>query len=139
MSPGSPTLALSRRRFWQWVTYWLVIFVATHLPVTGTGSLVIRHADKALHFILFFALTLLGARYWQARRALTAGRLAAWGVLYGIYAALDEWLQQFVGRGTSLEDFWADVAGVAAASALWGVYHRAEYLSEPKQQKTPEL
>jgi VanZ family protein len=96
----------------------LGLFVIMHIPLP-TGPPAVVGGDKGIHFALYFVLTLLGGRCQQ-----TGGRpapvysLILWAGIYAVYAAFDEWLQQYTGRVTSLGDFAADVIGVAAGTAL---------------------
>lgn len=88
--------------------YWVALFAATHYPsVRIPGQ--IPQGDKLVHFAAFAILALLYWRFMKARGrrvgALDAAILLA-------YAALDEWLQQFVGRFTDRLDFLANAAGI---------------------------
>jgi VanZ family protein len=56
--------------------------------------------------------------------------LLFWAVVYCTYGALDEWLQQFVGRGMSLSDWVWDVIGVLVATATLAVTRSRSALSE---------
>jgi VanZ family protein len=110
------------------------VFIGTHLPLRGRGPIVVEHADKVVHFLLFFTLSVLGARYWHARAG--AGGLAAllpWAAIYASYAVLDEWLQQFVGRDASLGDWIADVLGINAGTAVAMWLRVGAVPSEPKK------
>ena len=107
-------MALAARLCWGLtIVYWVGLFVLTHTP-----SPRLPHApvsDKTGHFL---AYALLGAAVmtslWVSRR-LRAGTgivvlagLLAWG-------AFDEMTQPLVGRSAELADWYADVAGAAAA------------------------
>lgn len=97
-------------------SYWLLIFVGTHLPAAADFSPGVN--DKLKHFSAFFFLgTLLcyvtNSTNWF-RRFMTIG-LAAMA-----YAALDEMTQRFVpGRVPSVMDFVADSAGVWSAIGIY--------------------
>jgi VanZ family protein len=102
------------------LAYWAFAVVVAHLPVTGLNQPQIKNADKMVHVGLYFGLTCLGAVA-VARRAdgtYSASRIWGWALLYVAYAALDEWLQQFVSRTPSLWDWVADSIGVLLGS-LW--------------------
>lgn len=72
------------------------------------------HTDKIVHVGLFLLLGALAARSWPYPR----GRVFAWLGLF-LLGCLTEWLQQFVpGRGASVFDLAADVAG-ASLGLLW--------------------
>lgn len=114
---------------WFWVGFWVALFVATHVPVSSAGPLPLRHGDKVLHFGLYFLLAYLGGRYHRAIGRLSLTRLLVWAVAYCAYAALDEWLQQFVKRGMSLTDWVWDVIGVLVATAILATTRRRSALS----------
>jgi VanZ family protein len=103
--------------------YWLLLFVATHYPrVRIPGE--IPHSDKLLHFTAFGVLAFL---YWQfARVRRGVGPRFVWSsaVVLIAYAALDEYLQQFVGRFTDVMDFVADAAGIVAVLAILEIHRR---------------
>jgi VanZ family protein len=44
----------------------------------------------------------------------------------GLYAALDEWTQSFVGRGTDVQDWLADMLGIMAVLAVLEWRRRAK-------------
>jgi hypothetical protein len=111
-------------RLWVWLGYWLGLFFITHVPVVGVERLSFDYADKVIHLLLYFLLTWLGGRYWfVAGRAVSTATLIVYAGMYGVYAAFDEWLQQFVGRTMSLGDWLADAAGIVLAT-LWLVHRR---------------
>ena len=94
------------------IVYFLLLFVATHLPSVETASIT-DLSDKWLHFGGYAALTVLVLTGWE----LTIGALepkhyfAVWlaGTLYG---AFDEVTQTPVGRICDMNDWMADVLGV---------------------------
>ena len=99
--------------------YWIAIFVLTHRPLGEIAKPPFPGADKVAHFVLYFGLTWIGA--WRLR-ANQAGpglaQLLFWAGVYVAYGGIDEWLQSYVGRTMSLFDWFADVAGVVAASIV---------------------
>lgn len=109
-----PSLSPSWRRWYTRVlpAYWIFLFLATHLPRLRLGGP--PQSDKLLHFVAFATLAFL---FWRccesACRALGARFVWTALPLLIVYAGLDEYLQQFVGRGSDWEDFGADVAGIA--------------------------
>lgn len=117
--PASPQRMQTVRRYVGWTTlaYWGALFVATHiplppLPATGAGS------DKVAHLASFAGLGFLSALWLALVGKLTVvGTLLLLGVLAG-YGAVDEWLQQFVGRFTDFDDWVADVSGAAIGVAI---------------------
>ncbi len=115
-----------------WLSYWVGLFVIMHTPVVGVGRLRIRFADKVMHVLLYAVLTYLGGRFWGVSTgALTRRVVFVWAAAYAVYGIVDEWLQQFVGRSTSLADWIADVVGIALASVLLLRGRGGGGLSEP--------
>ncbi|MCH9001971.1 MAG: VanZ family protein [Planctomycetes bacterium] len=102
-----------------WCGYWIALFVLMHRPLGDIGKPPFPEADKVVHFVLYFGLTWIGG--WRLR-ANHAGhgpaKLLFWAGIYVAYGGIDEWLQSYVGRTMSLFDWFADVAGVAAASIV---------------------
>ncbi len=94
--------------------YWIFLFCLTHFPRLEI-DVPIRQPDKIAHLGAFGLLAFLFWRFAQTVWFPLSNRfvLAAAGCLIG-YAALDEYLQQFVGRSTDLVDWLCDVAGIAA-------------------------
>jgi len=101
-----------------WLGYWAGLFALTHLPKLGRAPSPIPHSDKLVHFGLFFGLTILGHLACTRRSAPSARKTLGWSAVYLVYGALDEWLQQFVGRTPDIADWLADGAGVIAATLL---------------------
>jgi VanZ family protein len=95
------------------IVYFLLLFIGTHLPSNGIEP-VITVSDKWLHFGGYAVLTVCVLAGWE----LTIGTLqpkhyfAVWlaGTLYG---AFDEVTQTPVGRSCDVNDWMADVLGVA--------------------------
>jgi len=116
--PTSPTTTAQRlkriaaRARTLAIVYFLLLFVATHLPSVETASIT-DLSDKWLHFGGYATLTVLVLTGWE----LTIGALepkhyfAVWlaGTLYG---AFDEVTQTHVGRVCDMNDWIADVLGV---------------------------
>ena len=102
LTPATAVLA-----FKMWVASWLP------WAALADSADPAAHTDKILHFGLFLLLGALAARGWPHPR----GRVVAWLGLF-LLGCLTEWLQQFVpGRGASVFDLAADVAG--ASLGLW--------------------
>lgn len=99
------------------VLYWVGIFAATHLPAARLPDVHLN--DKTEHFVAYFLLCLLLSNEISFRSRITRGD---WAVLciIALYGAGDEWTQQFVGRGTELFDWFADMAGASSAIIVWG-------------------
>jgi VanZ family protein len=117
--PASPQRLQIVRRFVGWTTlaYWGALFVATHiplppLPASGMGS------DKVAHVAAFAGLGFLTALWLSLEGRLTLSRTLLLLAVLAIYGAIDEWLQQFVGRFTDFDDWVADVSGAAIGIAV---------------------
>jgi VanZ family protein len=92
--------------------YWVFLFVVTHLPKLKLGGP--RQTDKMVHVVAFGVLAFLFWRFAETFRRPLSGRFIfrAAAILLA-YAALDEYLQQFVGRNTAWLDGLANAVGVA--------------------------
>jgi VanZ family protein len=103
---------------------WLTQFVLTHLPGLGPLSPSTRF-DEMVHGLGFAVLAFMLATTWRLNSGeLSWARLGwAWLVLL-LYAAVDEWTQQFVGRTTSMSDWWADIIGAMIGLALYAISRR---------------
>jgi VanZ family protein len=109
-----------------WIGYWLLLATATHVPVPDLGEVPFDWFDKAVHVTLYGGLTLLSAWACARRRAGPDASLRddlprtlwRWAAFYVIFAALDEWTQQFVNRTPSWFDWLADAIGVTLGSVL---------------------
>jgi VanZ family protein len=112
---GSPQPLATRWRHWYrrcLPAYWISLFLVTHLPGLTLGAAP-PQSDKVLHVAAFGLLAFLVWRFRQTFAAPIGPRFAPLaGVGLILYASVDEYLQQFVRRGTDLEDWAADVAGV---------------------------
>lgn len=94
----------------------------TSIPGRDVPSVGIPHVDKVVHVLLYAVLGLLVAR---ALRPADPSRRPALGALLvalvavALFAALDEWHQQWVpGRSTDVLDWYADLAGGTFALLL---------------------
>ena len=108
------------------------MFIATHVPIRPPQGVRFPHADKVVHFGMFFLLTWFGGRRLKSATGLLAGgALAAWAVVYAAYAFLDEWLQPLMGRSMTLGDWLSDAGGILAATALLAISRQKRTISEP--------
>lgn len=122
--PSSPGLLKHFHRY-LWPGWWVLMFVATHLPKPPGLPVEIHGGDKVIHFLLYFVLTMLGGQALiAARRVRGFSTLLAWAGVYLLYAAVDEWLQklEFVNRTPSIHDWLADVVGVIAATLILSTF-----------------
>jgi len=95
--------------------YWIFLFLATHLPhpkLAGPGS------DKRAHLLAFGMLAFLFWKFAESFHRPLTKRLV-WIALpvLGVYAAADEYLQQFVKRDTNWPDLFANWAGIVIVLA----------------------
>jgi len=92
--------------------YWIFLFVSTHLPKLDLPGP--RESDKLAHATAFAALAFFFWKFHESfgrpLRERFVWQAAAWLVAY---AAVDEYLQQFVGRRAGVDDWLANVTGVA--------------------------
>ena len=93
--------------------YWVVIFVATHLPAQTLPKL--HWSDKAYHAIAFAGLGFLLAWAIPSHRDKWVKHIAITFCLAAIYVAADELTQTFIpSRSCDLQDFAVDLLGIAA-------------------------
>jgi VanZ family protein len=94
--------------------YWAILAFATHYPTVHIPTN-ISHRDKGIHFAAFAVLAYLYWRFFEARRSLGPRFVWTAALVLLVYAAADEYLQQFVGRNTELLDYVANAAGILVA------------------------
>ncbi len=104
--------------------YWIALLAATHYPrVRIPGEL--PSSDKVVHFVAFGVLAALFWRFLAARpRPVTAATVWIAALVLVLYATLDEYTQQFVGRYTDLADWVADLAGILCVLAALEIRRR---------------
>ncbi len=105
--------------------YWVFLFTTTHLPKLSFGEDAPRWTDKAAHVSGYALLAFLVWRFVESFAAPVSSQFA-WRVLLliAVYAAVDEWLQAFVGRGPDVADWAWDMVGSAAALGLMEAQRR---------------
>lgn len=104
--------------------YWIFLFCAMHFP----GPRLLRpipETDKLVHLAAFGLLAFLFWRFAESFNRDLSGRFV-WVAFFtlGVYAAADEYLQQFVNRQTSWLDGLANVAGIVLVLILLEVRRR---------------
>jgi VanZ family protein len=97
--------------------YWVVLAFATHYPTVRIPT-TISYRDKVVHFTAFALLAVLFWLFARARRSLGPRFVAVAATILLVYAALDEYLQQFVGRHTDPMDYVANASGILVALAV---------------------
>jgi len=137
MTPSLAQHRPSRRvRTAIWIIYWVVLCTLTHMPVMR-GVKLPDNSDKVIHFVMFFGLTFLGGWRYRTKPTASTRGLLIWTAVYIAYAGLDEWLQQFVRRSTSLNDFWANLAGIVVATlAVFAFQHPRAISDSPPTPPT---
>ncbi len=103
--------------------YWLALIVATHYPQVRLPD-EIPQSDKIVHASAFGVLALLFWMFLKSRRPLNAASVWIAALVLIPYAALDEYLQQFVGRQTDLMDWIADLIGIVCVLTVLEVRRR---------------
>jgi len=96
------------------ICYWLILFVATHLP-DSVLHVPERGFDKVLHFSAFALLAALLAGAYRPAGGLSGGRAFGLWLIMALYAGGDEWTQTYFSRDADVRDFIADVVGAALA------------------------
>lgn len=122
MSAGTPRLTrVSPRRLAAWFAYAIVLTTLTHLPKSTVGRFPIRIWDKLSHTLAYAVLGWLSWWAFASRPAApaheavqrgSAGRVAL-GFAALLFAATDEYTQQWVGRDPTLTDWIANALGIA--------------------------
>ena len=109
--------------------YWLLIFVATHLPPQNLPHI---HAglnsDKLQHFVAYAGLAFLLTTAWRLKREFRWRELLGVLLVVTVYGALDEVTQAYVGRTMDIRDWIADclgaTTGIVAALSVYEVARR---------------
>jgi VanZ family protein len=108
------------------ILYWIAIFVLTHIPIVHLSFLVtqVNASDKTLHFLAYF---LLGFLLWIAIhpfKKVEWRKSRVWWTLFVIvcYGTLDELLQAYMSRSSSIYDFIADISGATFALILLSIF-----------------
>ncbi|GEM_PF-903436 len=129
MSSKTTARKLSRWQHWYrgaLPAYWVYLLCMTHFPRLRLKTHVTA-ADKVAHVVCFALLAFLFWRFAETFRK-PAPPWLVWLTLVwlGLYAALDEWTQGFVGRGTDVQDWLADMLGIMAVLAVLEWRRRAK-------------
>jgi hypothetical protein len=97
--------------------YWPAIFVATHVPLSGSMIGQVGMSDKTMHFLAYLALVSLAWFSVSPFEKVNWKNRKVWIILMAIvwYGAFDEWLQGFVGRSPEMGDFYADIGAAFTA------------------------
>jgi VanZ family protein len=120
--------SLPRASHWKWVfrallaAYWVALFLATHLQVPKIIQKEVWTYDKGIHGAAYFVLAglLVLSNGWPFR--LSSRRLMVLVCVVVGYAALDEWLQTFVGRVGDVRDWVSDsIGGICALLIAWAL------------------
>jgi VanZ family protein len=99
---------------------WIGAFTATHIPNSSIPQVIHDLGHFVLHVIGFlglsswFILTLVAFNTGPTLR-----RILVVLLIMTIYAAIDEYTQQFFGRGTSLQEWFIDTVATIVALVIW--------------------
>ena len=98
--------------------YWMFLFSATHLPkLSLPGG--ISFTDKIAHAVAFGILAFLFWRFAETLHYPLSHRFMWIAIFWlGAYAAFDEWLQPFMGRGAEPMDWVLDMFGITLVLAV---------------------
>jgi VanZ family protein len=115
-----PTSRTLYRSMWVvTVIYWMMLFLATHLPSAKLPETHIN--DKIEHFTAYGLLGTLLSITLALRAKPRTFDVSVLVLMIGLaYGAIDEWLQALpiVHRDCELADWFADAAGIASAVVI---------------------
>ncbi len=98
--------------------YWIFLFCTTHFPglYLNVG---VRDPDKVAHTAAFGLLAFLFWRFAETLRRPLSGRFV-WTAVFclAVYAALDEYTQRYVGRGSNIRDWLFGMGGICTVLAI---------------------
>jgi VanZ family protein len=99
--------------------YWPLLFIATHIPIHDLGRRT-GMSDKTMHWLAYLGLVFFIWLAVSPYEKVNWKKAKVWGILAVLvwYGAVDEWLQSYVGRGTELADFFADMRGTLLGLAI---------------------
>jgi len=121
-------MAISNKQKFTIITlvfYWTVIFILTHLsPVNVSRLLPVQVSDKILHFLAFLLLAFLLWFAINPDQKVKWHQPAVWWILLIVacYAAMDEYLQGYVGRGADIMDFLSDLLGTITGLIILTIF-----------------
>jgi VanZ family protein len=92
--------------------YWPAIFILLHMRLPQVVRRV-AVSDKTIHYLAYFVLVFLLWCAISPEKKVNWRKSNVWWLLFVVvcYGVFDEWLQDYVGRGSDVRDFLADVAG----------------------------
>ena len=118
---------LLRLPIWFWragfLTYALILVFLTHIPGVSIPGPVPR-PDLFVHIVAFGLWNALAIRCGWFGRWGSLGNIALTSVLAAAWSGLDEYTQQFFGRVTAWDDFFANLLGVGTGAAIAAVWAR---------------
>jgi VanZ family protein len=100
--------------------YWLMLFIATHIPRSPIPASV-GISDKLQHYVAYAILAFLASWWVAVRRPFTTPQHVAVLASMALYGAADEILQSLVGRETDYLDWRADMIGAATGLILFSL------------------
>ncbi len=100
----------------------VVLFILTHLPSSALPQDV-HFNDKQLHYIAYFIVSFLYGISFSPRGKKGIIGLFLVAVMMCLLGAFDEYTQQFFDRTTDIEDYYADLKGIATGVGIaFGVW-----------------
>lgn len=120
---------MSRSAWWAALAWAAVILLATSIPGRDLPRS-FPGADKLVHLALYAPLGLLvgRARRRPGRRVARAAATALWAGGLALFAAVDEWHQDFIpGRSSDRIDWLADVVASTAGLLVATTSLRSEH------------
>lgn len=117
VEPGNGRTLSRRLAVVLLISFWILAFALTHMPVHGSGFLsrwleLVPSPDKWVHAALYFCLAALIANCFVRWIATTWVNVFSTLMVAGLYATADEYLQNFVPtRSADFYDFCADMIG----------------------------
>ncbi len=103
--------------------YWSLLFIATHIPVNDLGQQS-GMSDKTMYWLAYLGLVFFVWLAVSPYEKVNWRKAKVWVILAAIvgYGVIDEWLQGYVGRGTEVKDFLADMIGTLVGLGLLSVF-----------------
>lgn len=101
----------------------IILIILTHIP---DDMLPMMHDipfdDKQMHFWAFFIVTFLYGISFFAPGLKGIVRLLVLSIIMAIFAAIDEYTQQYFGRTACILDYYADIKGILTAISICLIY-----------------
>jgi VanZ family protein len=109
---------------------WIAAATATHIPIQSLGEVPV--SDLFLHFNGYLGLTCIFLVTLRLHKVRWLRRVWIGLPVILVYSALDESTQSLVGRYSCFEDWFANLAGIAAAFGLDTLIHFLQHWRKPR-------